>query len=352
MRHPFAGQRPLQIQSPEGRLAPPRSNVAPIDRPVTKEANKIMRLARGLGGLALPEGGCVATIGNFDGVHLGHRAVIENLAAHGRRLGLPAAVVLFEPQPREFFDPRQAPARLTRLREKLAHLAKLPVDWVLLLRFDHALAQTPPEDFIERALMRGLRVKHLVVGDDFRFGKARAGDFALLRAAGERRGFRVEDTESVLIENQRVSSTLVREALVAGDMARAERMLGRPYSMIGRVRAGEMLGRRLGFPTANIATMRKRTPLQGVFAVTMTGVSDAPLAGVANLGCRPSVDGANEARLETHLFDFDGDLYGRLVEVRFHRKLRDERRFDSLEALREQIVRDAEAARAYFSRRP
>lgn len=348
----LAGRRPLHILSHEGPIAPCRSSVASIDLPAPKEANTIMHLSRGTSGLTLPEGGCVATIGNFDGVHLGHRAVIENLAAHGNRLGLPTSVILFEPQPREFFDPLQAPARLTRLREKLAQLAKLPVDWVVLLRFDRGLAHTPPEAFIERVLLHGMRIKHLVVGDDFRFGKARAGDFAMLRAAGERHGFRVEDTASVLTDGERVSSTLVREALAAGDMTRAQRLLGRPYSMIGRVRTGEMLGRRLGFPTANIAAMRKRTPLQGVFAVTMTGVGAEPIPGIANLGCRPSVSGTSRTRLETHLFDFDGDLYGRQVEVHFHRKLRDERRFDSLEALREQIVRDAEAARAYFSRRP
>jgi riboflavin kinase/FMN adenylyltransferase len=311
-----------------------------------------MYLARGVEHLALPESGCVATIGNFDGVHLGHRAVIDSLAAQGGRLGLPVAVVLFEPQAREFFAPEQAPARLTRLREKLVQLRSSPVDIVLLLRFDGRLAQTEPETFIQRILVQGLRVKHLVVGDDFRFGQARAGDFALLRKAGASLGFQVEDTPSVLVAGERASSTLVREALAAGDLARAERFLGRPYSMTGRVRAGAKLGREWGFPTANIVLEREKTPLQGVFAVTMTGFSAAPWAGVANLGSRPTVDGSRRMQLETHLFDFADDLYGRLVEVHFHRKLRDEQRFESLAALREQIAKDADAARTYFTRFP
>jgi riboflavin kinase/FMN adenylyltransferase len=309
-----------------------------------------MWLARGLGRLALPAEGCVATIGNFDGVHRGHRAVIESLAAQGRRLGLPVVVVLFEPQPREYFDPRQAPARLTRFREKLARLARLPVDGVLLLRFDRALAQSPPEDFIRAVLVDSLRVRHLVVGDDFRFGKARRGSFSMLQEAGAASapGFAVADTGSVLVDGERVSSTLIREALAAGDMAAAGQFLGRPYAIVGRVFQGARLGRQLGFPTANIALLRKKTPLQGVFAVTMTGVCGRPLPGVANVGARPTVDGRANVQLETHLFDFTGDLYGRLVEVHFHHKLREERRFADLQALRGQIEKDSGLAREFF----
>jgi len=308
-----------------------------------------MWLARGLRHLALPVEGCVATIGNFDGVHLGHRAVIENLAEQGHRLGLPVVVILFEPQPREYFSPQQAPARLTRFREKLTHLARLPVDGVLLLHFDHNLAGSPPEDFIRDVLVDGLRVKYLVVGDDFCFGKDRRGNFAMLNEAGVAHGFQVADTPSVQVDGERVSSTLIRDALAAGAMAEAAALLGRPYSVIGRVRQGARLGRQLGFPTANIALLRKKTPLRGVFAVTMTGICDRPLPGVANVGTRPTVDGRPAVQLETHLFGFTGDLYGCLVEVHFHHKLREEQRFANVQALRGQIEKDAGQARAYFA---
>ena len=308
-----------------------------------------MRLTRGLRRLDLPASGCVATIGNFDGVHLGHRAVIENLARQGQRLGLPTVVVLFEPQPREYFCPDRAPPRLTWLREKLTQLARLPVDVVLLMHFERKLADLPPEAFIREVLIDGLNVKYLVVGDDFRFGKNRSGNFSLLREAGVAAGFEVADTDSVQIDGRRVSSTLIREALAAGEMDLASRLLGRPYSICGRIAAGAMLGRRIGFPTANIRMLRKNTPLQGVFAVTMSGIADRPLPGVANVGARPTVDSDRTVLLETHLFDFAGDIYGRLVEVHFHHKLRDERRFDNVQALTEQIERDVGAARAFFA---
>jgi len=308
-----------------------------------------MFLARGLRHLVLPEEGCVATIGNFDGVHLGHRAVIEALAAHGRRLGLPTIIILFEPQPREYFDPQRAPPRLSRFREKLSQFDRLPVDGVLELHFHRLLADLSASDFIKNVLVESLRVKYLVVGDDFRFGRNRHGDFAMLRRAGAAYGFDVADTGSVEEGGLRVSSTLIRQALGLGNMEDAKHMLGRPYSIMGRVCQGAKLGRKIGFPTANIALMRKKTPLQGVFAVTMDGITGQPLAGVANVGLRPTVDGRRTAQLETHLFDFAEDIYGKLVEVHFHHKLREERRFESLEALRRQIERDASQARAYFA---
>jgi riboflavin kinase/FMN adenylyltransferase len=308
-----------------------------------------MRLARGLAHLSLSDSGCVATIGNFDGVHLGHRAVIENLAVQGKRLGLPVVVILFEPQPLEFFNPEQAPPRLTRLREKLARLAELPVDVALLLRFDRKLAESPAEEFIEKVLIGGLRIKHLVIGDDFRFGKGRRGDFSMLREAGARFGFGVADTVSVQIDSDRVSSTLIREALAAGNMDFAERLLGRPYSVCGRIVPGASLGRRFGFPTANIVLKHKKPPLQGVFAVTMTGIADRPLPGVANIGTRPTVAASPTVHMETHLFDFTGDIYGRRVEIHFHHKLREERRFDNVQALSRQIGEDAAAARAFLA---
>jgi riboflavin kinase/FMN adenylyltransferase len=293
--------------------------------------------------------GCVASIGNFDGIHLGHRAVIETLAEAGRRLGLPTCVVLFEPQPREYFAPNEAPPRLMRLREKLDRLAELPVDWVLRLRFNRTLADLPAEDFINDILIEKLGVKYLVVGDDFRFGRNRRGDFAMLQAFGQSKGFEVVDTPSVLMDGERVSSTLIREALAAGDLDRAARLLGRPYLVCGRIVHGAKRGRTLGFPTANVLMRRKNTPVQGVFAVTMTGIGEQPLPGIANVGIRPTVAGERTVILETFLFDFSGDIYGRQVEVIFHRKLRDERRFEGLPELRAQIEKDVAAARDYFT---
>ncbi|HYE35976.1 bifunctional riboflavin kinase/FAD synthetase [Methylocaldum sp.] len=308
-----------------------------------------MRLIQGLADLKPSEGGCVATVGNFDGVHVGHQQVIERLAEAGRKLNLPVVVVLFEPQPREYFTPHEAPARLTRLREKLAHLVELPIDRVLLLRFNRSLAELPAEQFIQDILIEGLRTKYLVVGDDFRFGKNRLGNFALLQQAGRKAGFEVVDTPSVLVDGLRVSSTSIREALAAGNLGEAARLLGRPYSVCGRIVHGAKLGRTLGFPTANILMRRKNTPVQGVFAVTMTGISEHPLPGVANIGIRPTVAGGPMVLLETFLLDFSGDLYGRQVEITFHRKLRDERRFAGLAELQAQIKRDVAAARSHFA---
>jgi len=310
-----------------------------------------MFLARGLKHLHLPNDGCVATIGNFDGVHLGHKAVIEGLSAQGHRLGLPSVVVLFEPQPREYFDPKLSPFRLTRFREKITQLSRLPVDGVLVLHFDRQLAERSPEDFIQTVLLDSLRVKYLVVGDDFRFGKNRRGGMDLLKKAGAINGFEVADTSSVQEGGARISSTLIREALASGNMTDTTLYLGRPYSIVGRVCPGAKLGRQLGFPTANIPLMRKKTPLQGVFAVTMDGIIEHALEGVANIGSRPTVEGQSTMLLETHLFDFEGDIYGRLVEVHFHHKLREEMRFQNLKALREQIERDSNQARAYFANR-
>ncbi len=311
-----------------------------------------MRLALGLRSPHLPPNGCVATIGNFDGVHLGHRAVIDRLATQGRERNLPVCVVLFEPQPREFFDPGNAPPRLMRLREKVDRLSELPVDYTLILRFNRALASMAPGDFIQNILIHALGVRHLVVGDDFRFGRRREGDFNLLRQAGLRAGFEVADTASVLIDGERISSTLIREALLGGDLARAARLLGKPYEICGRVIHGQKRGRLMGFPTANLLMQRKNTPIQGVFAVTMRGLSERPLAGVANVGIRPTMAGDETVLLETHLLDFNRDIYGKRVEVEFHHKLRDERRFNDIPELRAQIEKDIKAARAYFAGHP
>lgn len=307
-----------------------------------------MKLALGLRSLKLPDPGCVATIGNFDGVHLGHRAVIEKLATEGQRLGVPVLVVLFEPQPREFFDPDRAPPRLMRLREKIDRLSELPVDHVLVLRFNQTFAQLSPEDFIDHILIQSLKIRLLVIGDDFRFGKGRKGDFQLLVSRGLQAGYEVLDTPSILHHDQRISSTLIREALKEGNLELATTLLGKPFEVCGRIIHGQKRGRLLGFPTANLPMQRMHTPVQGVFAVTMRGLGPSSLPGVANVGSRPTVTGNSATLLETHLFDFKGDLYGRRVEVEFHAKIRDEQRFKDLTELRWQIERDLSSARAFF----
>ncbi|MGR8935164.1 MAG: bifunctional riboflavin kinase/FAD synthetase [Gammaproteobacteria bacterium] len=308
-----------------------------------------MRLIRGLGHLQAQQDGCVLTIGNFDGVHLGHRTVLEKLAEQGRFFGLPVFVMVFEPQPLEFFLGDNAPSRLTRLREKVIQMAKLPVDGFVIMHFNRRFADSDPERFVREVLVDKLRVRHLAVGDDFHFGKARRGNFALLQKMGGELGFSVESTTSFLIDDQRVSSTLIRDALGNGDLQQAAMFLGRPYSVCGRVVHGEKRGRALGFPTANIQMLRRNTPIEGVFAVTMTGIDDCEIPGVANVGTRPTVSGDVDVLLETFLLDFNRDIYGRYVEVHFQHKIRDEMRFHSLEALRRQIADDVAAARRFFA---
>lgn len=308
-----------------------------------------MRLIRGLSHLEPFENGCVLTIGNFDGLHLGHRAVINKLAARGRDLGLPVVVMIFEPQPLEYFLGKNAPSRLMRLREKVMQFLTLPVDDLLILRFNQYLANWDAEQFIADILIKKLNVRHLVVGDDFHFGKARRGNFAMLKEKGEAFGFQVEDTGSYQLDGLRVSSTLIRDALGAGDLDEAERLLGRCYSVCGRVAHGDQRGRTMGYPTANIRMFRKNTPVVGVYAVTMTGIDGREFEGVANVGTRPTFDGGSKVILETHLFDFDKEIYGRYVEVHFKRKIRDEICFRSLEELKAQIVKDVADTKKIFA---
>ncbi|MCX7896399.1 MAG: bifunctional riboflavin kinase/FAD synthetase [Rhodocyclaceae bacterium] len=291
----------------------------------------------------------VLAIGNFDGVHLGHQSLLARLAAKARELTLPAAVMTFEPHPRELINPEAAPARLTSLREKLGLFDACGVDEVFLLHFSRRLASLSAEAFIERVLVKGLAVRYLIVGDDFRFGQGRRGDFAMLVEAGRRYGFAVESMSTIEIDGERVSSSAVREALAAGDLAHAARLLGRPYGISGRVIHGEKLGRRLGWPTANIQLKRKRLALSGVFAVTVSGLDKRHLPGAASLGVRPTLGEGLAPILEVHLFDFDRDIYGAHVTVHFLHKLRDEMKFASLEALAVQIARDIDAVRHYFS---
>ena len=303
-----------------------------------------MELIRGLHNLLPRHRGCVATIGNFDGVHLGHQAVLQQTCVKARELGLPSTVISFEPQPQEFFRPEQAPPRLTRLREKLIALAPHAVDRMLCLNFNRQLANLSAEQFIQQILVNGLGVRYLVVGDDFKFGKNRQGDFNMLVRAGREYDFEVANTHSFLLGDARVSSTLIREALWQGDLRRVTHLLGRPYSMCGRVAHGDKRGRTIGFPTANIYLHRQNTPILGVYAVQMKGVEEQPVNGVANIGNRPTVCGTRTL-LEVHLFDFNKDIYGAHVEVVFVEKIRDEKRFESFDALKSQIQLDATQAR-------
>jgi riboflavin kinase/FMN adenylyltransferase len=303
-----------------------------------------MELVRGLHNLRPRHRGCVATIGNYDGVHRGHQHMLAALVRRSRALGLPATVVTFEPTPREYFEGRDAPARLTRLREKLQALARYEIDRVVCLRFDARLAAIGARNFEEDLLGVRLGVRHIVVGHDFRYARAREGTTASLRAAGARLGFTVEEVSPFEIDGVRVSSSLIRAALEAGDLPAATRLLGRPYRISGRVERGESLGRKLGFPTANLALRRKVIPLWGIFAVRVGGAGLDSHAAVASLGTRPTLDGTVPL-LEVHLFDFDGEIYGHTLDVDFIARLRDEKRFDSLEALVEQMHRDAAQAR-------
>lgn len=307
-----------------------------------------MRIIRGIHNLRLEDRGCVATIGNFDGVHLGHRTVFQRLRAHGRALGLPLTVITFEPQPMEYFAPEAAPARLTRLREKLAALQAEGVDRVVLLAFGPKLARLEAETFVTRLLVEGLGIRFLLVGDDFRFGHGRAGDFSLLRAMGAAHGFEVEDLHTVTHCEERISSTRIREALARGDLDVVRHLLGRPYAICGRVAHGHKRGRTIGYPTANVELHRRVSPLRGVFAVTVDGVADRTWPGVANIGTRPTVDGDHRYLLEVHLFDFSADIYGRHARIEPRLRLRDEERFESFDALRRQIDLDAKAAREFL----
>jgi riboflavin kinase/FMN adenylyltransferase len=291
------------------------------------------------------------TIGNFDGVHVGHQMMLARLEDAARAGGLVPCAMTFEPHPREFFAPDQAPTRLTSLREKLELLATHGMDATYVMRFDYRFAQIGADDFIERILIRGVGVRYLLIGDDFRFGARRSGDLNVLKRHASRLGYVVEAMTSVVVEGERVSSTAVREALAAGKLARAARLLGRPYSISGRVVRGDGLGRKLGYPTANVQMKHNRPPLTGIFAVEVHGAAETPLRGVASLGVRPTVKQQGAPVLEAYIFDFDRDIYGRHVRVDFFEKLRDEEKYQDLATLTRQIGRDVENARAYFLHR-
>lgn len=285
------------------------------------------------------------TIGNFDGVHLGHQAMLARLRARAASVGGAPTVLTFEPHPREVFTPDSAPTRLTSLREKLEILRDLGVAHVHVCRFARAFAALTAQEFVRRILVDGLRARYVLVGDDFRFGARRAGDFTLLRQLGEQHGFEAEALHTVEAAGQRASSTAVREALAAGDMAMAAQLLGRPYSISGRVVGGDQLGRRIGYPTANIQLKHNRPPVKGIFAVRVQGLDRPDWPGVASLGTRPTVHANGKPTLEVHLFDFDRSIYRAHLRVDFLHKLRDEAKFPSMQALIAQIDRDAAQAR-------
>ncbi len=308
-----------------------------------------MLITRGFEPVRAAGRGCVVAIGKFDGLHLGHQAILARLAESGAALGLPAAVLTFEPHPREYLAPQAAPARLMRLRDKAEALQAAGVSMLHVLRFGAALAAWDGGTFIERVLDRAMRARKIVIGTGFRYGHGRGGDVALLRAQGARRGFAVDELPPLELDGGRVSSTRVREALAAGRLDQAKSLLGRAYRISGRVIAGERLGRSLGFPTANIRLHRRVSPVAGIFAVRVSGAGHGRLPGVASIGTRPTVGGI-EWLLEVHLFDFEADLYRRRLAVDLIAKLRDEVHYPSLATMTAQMQRDASEARELLGR--
>lgn len=306
-----------------------------------------MKLIRGIHNLRQSHHGCVLTIGNFDGVHRGHKSLLQGLCAEGRARNLPVMVMIFEPQPLELFAAGKSPARLTRLREKLKLLAECGVDYVLCVRFDRRFAALTAQNFVNDLLVDRLGVKFLAVGDDFRFGAGRQGDFLLLQKAGLEYGFDVTSTQTFCEGGVRISSTAVRQALAEDNLQLAESLLGHPFIISGRVVHGDELGRTIGFPTANIPLRRQVSPVKGVYAVEVTGLGDKPFPGVANIGTRPTVAGIRQ-QLEVHLLDVAMDLYGHHIDVVLRKKIRNEQRFASLDELKAQIAKDVVTAREFF----
>lgn len=289
------------------------------------------------------------TIGNFDGLHLGHQTMLRQLVSIARDRDLSSCVVTFEPHPREFLNPQNAPARLSSLRDKLDSMKSLGIEHVHICNFNPTLAQMPATRFIEQVLLDGLRMEYLLIGDDFRFGAQRAGDFALLQNYGAARNYSLEAMHSISTDGSRISSTAVRDALANGHFDAAQRLLGHPYQMSGRVIHGEKLGRQLGFPTANIRIRHAKLPLSGVFIVQVRGLAGHPLPAVASLGVRPTVNPAVRPLLEIHLLNFNDDLYGRILRVDFLAKLREEKKYADLDSLTQQIQRDVASAQDYFN---
>jgi riboflavin kinase / FMN adenylyltransferase len=318
-----------------------------------------MRISHGLHSARIHDRGCALTIGNFDGVHRGHQAMLALLINEARHRGLPASVLTFEPHPRDHFArlagrPEQAPARIATLRDKLAELARCGIDQVVVARFDAAFAGMSPQAFITDVLQHGLGARYVLVGDDFSFGARRAGNYAMLDAAGPQAGFDVARMLSYEVHGLRVSSSAVRQALAGGEMVQVEALLGRPYSISGHVLQGAKLGRDLGFRTLNLRFGHPRPAAGGIFVVRVHGLGADALAGVASLGVRPTVEDGGRVLLEVHCLDWPADLdvdggYGRCVRVELLHKLRDERKYASLDALREGIANDTEDARRWWA---
>ena len=308
-----------------------------------------MELVRGLHNISRRHRGCVLTVGNYDGVHLGHQQMIGVLKVRAAQLRSTATVLVFEPSSREFIDPDGAPPRLTRWREKCLALAAQGVDRLVTLRFDERMRAMTPAAFVDELIVERLGTRHMVVGDDFRYGSNAGGTIDSLRVAGHVHGFGVEQIAPFVFDGVRVSSTMVRDRLERADYGAAARLLSRPYRMLGRVVHGRKLGRTLGFPTANLRLMRRKSPVWGISAVWVYGIGSSRVPGVASLGTRPTVNGT-EPLLEVHLFDFSGDLYGRSIEVEFVAKLRDEAKFDSLDAMMVQMKIDGARARDILSK--
>ncbi len=327
-----------------------------------------MRLIRGLYNIPSDFSGCVATIGNFDGVHLGHQAILQQLKKQGEQHQLPTVVMMFEPQPREFFAPDQAPARLANMSEKLQDLASFGIDYILCLPFNQKLRSMSADQFIQTILLDGLQIRHLIVGDDFRFGCDRTGDYQLLQKTGQNVGddsrFSVEDTKTFELDGERVSSTRIRACLSANDLAAANNLLGRPYRMSGRIGYGRQLGRTIGVPTANVVLQRNKLPMSGVYAVKAIEIEVAECnesqaldsngkakqwQGVANIGVKPTVAGTPEPSLEVHIFDFTDDLYGKRLSIEFCQKIREEKKFNGLDELKAAIGNDMKVAREFFN---
>ena len=309
-----------------------------------------MDIIRGSYNLKKSHQRCVATIGNFDGVHKGHQAVFQGLIKHAKRLGLPACVITFEPLPHEYFSQKKVTTRLSRLREKAQLIADLGIDRLLILRFNAALANLTADDFIDQILHKGLGIGYLTVGDDFKFGKNRAGNYDLLQKAGAQLGFDIESTQTYLIGDERVSSTRIRALLNSGDLQEAAELLGRPYSISGRVMYGNQLGRTIGFPTANIALKRRSIPLLGVFAVEIINEQGECYQGMANIGKRPTVGGTQQL-LETHLFDFADNIYGQHLTIVFKYKIREEKKFSDVAELTRALEQDKRESQAFFAKK-
>jgi len=306
-----------------------------------------MELIRGLGSLQPQQRGCAASIGNYDGVHRGHQHVLKQLVSDARKQALPATVVVFEPTPQEYFAASEPPARLMSFSEKWPALAECGVDRVVCLRFNRNLAQMPAAMFIERVLIHNLGVRHLVVGDDFRFGRDRAGDFAMLKTAGESCGFEVQAARTLSVAGERVSSSRIRECLAAGELESAAELLGMPFSLSGRVVHGDRLGHTLGYPTANIPLKRRISPVHGIFVAAIHGIGGALHYGAAYVGSRPALNGQREL-LEVTVFDFSGELYGQRLRVELLHQLRSDAKFENLEALKAQMAQDVGAARTWL----